>query len=173
SKRDRAGGIGVGRVGGQWVWMGSGDGGGRGCRRRSRGAHLLAHAPRVLAVLAIESRRRVFGRKLRHLCTPDIRFVTRREWDDHGALRGPAMKRTLGQGRIEMAIERLARLPRRPIIAGALSGVVSGIALGAFTGPIGVVFGMWLGVGVGLVSGYVLAREDETQSARTQELDTI
>jgi hypothetical protein len=83
------------------------------------------------------------------------------------------MKRTLGQGRIELAIERLARLPRRPIIAGALSGVVSGIALGAFTGPIGVVFGMWLGVGVGLVSGYVLAREDETQSARTQELDTI
>jgi hypothetical protein len=83
------------------------------------------------------------------------------------------MKRTVGQRRLESGIARLARLPRRPIIAGALSGVVSGIALGAFTGPIGVVLGMWVGIGVGLVSGYVLAREDETQSARTQELDTI
>jgi hypothetical protein len=68
---------------------------------------------------------------------------------------------------------RLARTPRRPIIAGALSGVVSGIALGAVTGPIGVVFGMWMGIGVGLVTGYVLAREDETRSVRTQELDSI
>ncbi len=64
-------------------------------------------------------------------------------------------------------------MPRRPIIAGALSGVVAGIALGAFTGPIGVVLGMWTGIGVGLVTGYVLAREDETQSVRTRELDTI
>ena len=68
---------------------------------------------------------------------------------------------------------RLARTPRRPIIAGALSGVVSGIALGAVTGPIGVVFGMWMGVGVGLVTGYVLAREDETRTVRTRELDSI
>jgi hypothetical protein len=68
---------------------------------------------------------------------------------------------------------RLARMPRRPIIAGALSGVVAGIALGALTGPTGVVFGMWMGIGVGLVSGFVLAREDETRSARTQELDSI
>jgi hypothetical protein len=83
------------------------------------------------------------------------------------------MNRTLGQGRVESGIASLARLPRRPIVAGALSGVVAGIALGAFTGPIGVVLGMWMGIGVGLVSGYVLAREDETQSARTQELDTI
>lgn len=68
---------------------------------------------------------------------------------------------------------RLARMPRRPIVAGGLSGVVAGIALGAFTGPIGVVFGMWMGVGVGLVTGYVLAHEDETRSVRTQELDSI
>ena len=83
------------------------------------------------------------------------------------------MKRTLARGRWESGIARLVRLPRRPIIAGALSGVVAGIALGSVTGPVGVVLGMWMGVGVGLVSGYVLAREDETQSARTQELDTI
>ncbi len=77
------------------------------------------------------------------------------------------------RGRWESWVAKLARLPRRPIIAGALSGVVAGIALGAYTGPIGVVFGMWLGVGVGLVTGYVLAREDMTESVRTRELDTI
>jgi len=68
---------------------------------------------------------------------------------------------------------RMVRLPRRPMIAGALSGVLSGIALGAFTGPIGVVVGMWMGVGVGFVTGYVLAGEDEGRSHRSQELDAI
>jgi hypothetical protein len=83
------------------------------------------------------------------------------------------MKLALARGRWGQAVARLVRLPRRPIIAGAFSGVVAGIALGSVTGPVGVVLGMWMGVGVGLVTGYVLAREDETQSARTQELDTI
>ena len=68
---------------------------------------------------------------------------------------------------------RMVRLPRRPMIAGALSGVVSGVALGAFTGPIGVVIGMWMGIGVGFVAGYVLAGDDEKRSVRTQELDEI
>jgi hypothetical protein len=73
----------------------------------------------------------------------------------------------------ESTVMRVARLPRRPIVAGALSGVASGVALGAFTGPIGVVIGMWIGIAVGFVSGYVLARDDEKRSARTQELDDI
>jgi hypothetical protein len=70
-------------------------------------------------------------------------------------------------------IEGIARAPRRPIIAGALTGIVSGIAFGAFTGPVGALLGMWMGVFVGLVMGYVIARDDETQSVRTRELDAI
>ena len=83
------------------------------------------------------------------------------------------MMRTLVREKIESAIAKLARLPPRPIVAGALSGVASGLVLGAFTGPIGAVLGMWVGVGVGLVSGYVLARDDQKQSVRTRELDAI
>jgi hypothetical protein len=83
------------------------------------------------------------------------------------------MMRTLVREKIESAIAKLARLPPRPIIAGALSGVASGLVLGAFTGPIGAVLGMWMGIGVGLVSGYVLARDDQKQSVRTRELDAI
>jgi hypothetical protein len=72
-----------------------------------------------------------------------------------------------------MWIAKLARLPRRPVIAGALCGVVSGIVLGAYTGPVGAVCGMWMGVCVGIVAGFVLAHEDDTRSKRTQELDSI
>jgi hypothetical protein len=76
-------------------------------------------------------------------------------------------------GRLEVSIVRFARLPKRPMIAAALSGVIAGVALGATSGPIGVVFGMWIGVGVGLMTGYVLAHDDETRSVRTRELDAI
>lgn len=79
----------------------------------------------------------------------------------------------MDRGRFEALRIRLARLPRRPVIAAALSGVIAGVALGSMSGPIGAVLGMWLGVGVGLVTGYVLAHEDAHASVRTRELDAI
>ena len=83
------------------------------------------------------------------------------------------MMRTMARAKLESGIARLGRLPRRPMIAGALSGVLSGLTLGAFTGPVGAVLGMWIGFGVGFVTGYVLAHDDEKRSVRTQELDAI
>jgi hypothetical protein len=83
------------------------------------------------------------------------------------------MERSIVQTKMDAIVSRLARLPRRPIIAGALSGVLSGIALGSYTGPVGVVLGMWIGVAVGIITGYVLANDDAKVSVRTQELDAI
>jgi hypothetical protein len=83
------------------------------------------------------------------------------------------MRQSLVRAKVESMIAMVARLPPRPIIAGALSGVVSGLVLGAFTGPIGAVLGMWMGVGAGLVTGYVLARDDQKETVRTRELDAI
>ena len=83
------------------------------------------------------------------------------------------MSQTWIQAKLEAGINKVASLPRRPIIAGALSGVLGGVALGVFTGPIGTVLGMWMGTGVGLVVGYVLAEEHHSRSIRTKELDAM
>jgi hypothetical protein len=77
------------------------------------------------------------------------------------------------EAKFEAGVNKLMSLPRRPIIAGALSGIIGGVALGVFTGPIGTALGLWMGVGVGLVVGYVLAEEHHSRSIRTKELDAI